>query len=78
MEYNGILPISCDGAIAQVEWSGGPNGAMTKASINTEFSLVVPSYQQRREISRVRFQVHLNALAHGHSRRLRKQGVVVL
>lgn len=61
VEYNGILAISPDGAISQVEWAGSESGCTTKASRNTEFSLVVPSYQQRREITRVRRQLAQSA-----------------
>jgi hypothetical protein len=47
-EYNGIVPISLDGAISQVTWEIGPNGASTTASRNTEHSLYVPPYPARR------------------------------
>jgi hypothetical protein len=47
-QYNGIVLIDADGAIAQVTWSIGPNGAETTASRNTEHSVYVPPYPARR------------------------------
>lgn len=46
--YMGLVPISPDGAIQQVTWSVGPQGATTMASRNTEHALWVPSYRERR------------------------------
>lgn len=54
MEYAGITPISPDGAIQQVEWRGGLSGGTTRASRNSEFSLVVPSWKERRAAERGR------------------------
>jgi hypothetical protein len=48
--YNGIVPIQLDGAIAQVTWEVGPNGAMTTASRNSEHALHLPSYPERLRI----------------------------
>jgi hypothetical protein len=48
VEYAGIVPINPDGAIAQVQWSAGAAGAVTRAGRNTEFSLAVPPYASRR------------------------------
>jgi hypothetical protein len=47
-EYNGIVPIDCDGAISQVTWEVGGSGASTKASRNSEHSIYVPPYRARR------------------------------
>lgn len=52
MTYAGIIPISPDGAIQQVAWSGGPSGCSTTVGRNTEFSRVVPSWAERRAIER--------------------------
>lgn len=49
-EYAGLIPISPDGAIRQIAWSGGPNGAVTRASRNQEFSTLVPAWKERRAI----------------------------
>jgi hypothetical protein len=38
VEYAGLVPISPDGAIQQVQWSGGLSGCVTRASRNSEFS----------------------------------------
>jgi hypothetical protein len=43
VEYAGIVPISPDGAIAQVQWSATEAGAITRASRNSEFSLATPA-----------------------------------
>lgn len=61
VEYAGIIPIGPDGAIQQVEWTGGPTGALTRASRNSEFSLVVPSDPERRRAERARGAVRLSA-----------------
>ena len=52
--YAGIIPISPDGTIQQVAWASGPDGAVTQAGYNSEFSLVVPSWAERRQIERAR------------------------
>lgn len=54
IEYAGIVPIGPDGAIQQVVWSGGLEGATTKAGRNHEFSLVVPSFKERRAAEKQR------------------------
>ena len=56
VEYAGIVPINPDGAIQQIEWSGGLSGAVTRASRNNEFSLVVPAWHERRQAERRRGQ----------------------
>ncbi|MGQ0633043.1 MAG: hypothetical protein ACT4QC_00380 [Planctomycetaceae bacterium] len=48
IEYAGIIPIAPDGAIQQVVWSGGPEGAVTRAGRRQEFSLAVPAEPERR------------------------------
>lgn len=48
-EYAGLIPISPDGAIHQVAWSGGPQGAVTRAGRNQEFSTLVPPWKTRRD-----------------------------
>ena len=45
--YSGIIPISPDGAIQQVSWHVGPQGAHTEAGRNNEYVVSVPPYQQR-------------------------------
>lgn len=52
IQYAGLLPIAPDGAIQQVTWNVGPDGATTRASRNTEANLSVPSYKERRRIER--------------------------
>jgi hypothetical protein len=54
VEYAGVVPISPDGAIQQVEWRGGTAGCVTRASRNSEFSLVVPPWHERRAAERRR------------------------
>jgi len=54
VEYAGLVPINPDGAISQVSWSGGPAGTVTRASRNSEFSLTVPSYAERRRAEQQR------------------------
>lgn len=46
--YAGLVRIDPDGCIQQVSWSVGMSGATTRASLNTEFSSVVPTYEVRR------------------------------
>jgi hypothetical protein len=45
--YIGLLPIGCDGAIWQVGWSVGPDGATTHVGRNTEVHRGIPSYRER-------------------------------
>jgi hypothetical protein len=54
VEYAGVVPISPDGAIQQVEWRGGLSGCVTRAGRNSEFSLAVPSWRERRLAERRR------------------------
>jgi hypothetical protein len=42
VEYAGLVPIDPDGAITQVQWSATAAGTITRASRNSEFSLVAP------------------------------------
>jgi hypothetical protein len=63
VEYAGIVPISPDGAIQQVAWSGSPQGAVTRASRNQEFSILIPSWRERRA-------TETNRLAQENTRRL--------
>lgn len=52
--YPGLLPISPDGAIQQVGWEvTRRGGSTTHASRNTEHSHTVPSYAERRLITRM-------------------------
>lgn len=48
LTYAGLREVSPDGAIAQVEWSVGPEGASTRASRNNEFSASAALYPVRR------------------------------
>jgi hypothetical protein len=48
------VPINPDGAIQQVEWRGGLSGCVTRAGRNSEFSLAVPSWRERRLAERRR------------------------
>lgn len=53
--YAGIVAVSPDGAIHQVQWSGGVGSpAYTHASLNSESSLIVPSQAERRQIERAK------------------------
>jgi len=54
IRYAGLKYIELDGAIHQVQWTGGRDGFFTHASRNDEFSLVVPRYQERRRRERLR------------------------
>jgi hypothetical protein len=56
IEYAGLVPIAPDGAIQQVAWSGGPRGAVIRASRNQEFSFTVPSWKERRAAEAGRLQ----------------------
>jgi hypothetical protein len=47
-EYNGFMGINLDGAVRQVTWDFGPRGCKTTAGLNTEHSIYVPPYPQRR------------------------------
>lgn len=46
--YAGLIPINPDGAIHQVTWTVGEQGATTEASLNFESSPVVVPYERRR------------------------------
>lgn len=52
IEYVGLIAISPDGAIQQVEWREGPEGATTRASRNSEFATSVAKHAVRREARR--------------------------
>lgn len=55
VEYNGIVAISCDGAISQVTWSiGDGKKASTIASRNCEHSTYLPPYPARRRAENLR------------------------
>ena len=54
VEYAGLVAIDPDGAISQVQWSGGPGGTVTRASRNSEFSLAVPGWSERRSAEKQR------------------------
>ncbi len=56
VEYAGLVAINPDGAISQVSWSGGPAGTVTRAGRNSEFSLTVPPYPERRRTEQHRQQ----------------------
>lgn len=62
-EYAGIVPISPDGAIYQVVWSGSPDGAVTHAGRLVEFATSVPAYAERQSL-------HAERLAEEESRRV--------
>lgn len=71
VEYAGIVPISPDGAIQQVQWSGSPSGAVTRASRNNEFSLVIPPWHERRHAERRRDPPRLSPAAAAALKNLR-------
>ena len=73
VEYAGIVPISPDGAIQQVEWSGGLSGCVTRASRNSEFSLVVAPYHERRQAERRRDQPRVTPASAAALRAMREQ-----
>ena len=55
VEYNGVVPIFCDGAIQQVSFSvGGGKPASTTASKNCEHSVRVLPYPARRRDENLR------------------------
>jgi hypothetical protein len=54
VEYAGLVAIDPDGAISQVQWTGGPAGTVTRASRNHEFSLAVPNFGERRRAEKQR------------------------
>lgn len=54
VEYAGWIKIAPDGKIQQIGWTFGQQGAVTRASSNTEFDLVVPPYKQLREAQKIR------------------------
>ncbi|WP_437187868.1 hypothetical protein SH668x_001279 [Planctomicrobium sp. SH668] len=51
--YGGFLNICPDGAIVQVSWTWSDGIGKTRASRNTEHSLLAPRYKQRLQLSRV-------------------------
>jgi hypothetical protein len=51
--YMGLAGISPDGAIQQVTWSVGPQGATTRASRNNEWNPAVPAFRERRQFERL-------------------------
>lgn len=55
--YRGFAAISPDGAIQQVTWSFGDEGATTRASRNLEWNPAVPSYAERRQALQVRAEL---------------------
>ena len=71
-EYAGIVPISPDGAIQQVEWSGGLSGCVTRASRNSEFSVTVPPWHERRHAERSSDQPRINPAMAAPIRRIRQ------
>ena len=54
VEYAGFLRIELDGRIQQVGWEFGKGGAITRASSNTEFDLIVPRFRELREQEKAR------------------------
>lgn len=48
VNYAGIVPISPNGRIVQVQWQVGPSGAVTFASESDEFSITTIPYWERR------------------------------
>ncbi len=52
--YLGLKAINPDGAIQMVTWSVGPDGAWTRASLNTEWSPVIPTFRERRAVEKLR------------------------
>ena len=63
-EYNGIVPVACDGAIQQATWEVGENGPKTVASRNSEHSIWVPPYPARRRAEFLR-PAEMTALTRG-------------
>lgn len=56
--YAGLLPIQCDGAIAQVSWTIGADGkAKTRASRNREELFITSSYRERRLAEKISEQL---------------------
>lgn len=51
IEYAGIIPLGLDGAIQQITWRGGPSGAVTVASRNTEHAPEVMPYAEMQKLS---------------------------
>ena len=49
--YSGIVPIRLDGAVGQITWIIGQDGATTQASRNSEHALYVPSFIERLRIA---------------------------
>lgn len=53
-EYAGFLTsLDLDGAITQITWESSKEGAVTRASRNTEHSTYIPSYQERRRREKI-------------------------
>lgn len=53
--WNGLMNLSPDGAIQQVTWQVGvDSGAMTRASLNDEFVLAIPTHEERRQLEQLR------------------------
>lgn len=52
LEYAGFIDITPDGAIQQVGWKFGEQGATTAASINSEWDIETPGYEERRRRDR--------------------------
>jgi hypothetical protein len=48
VEYVGLQAVGVDGAIQQVQWSEGPEGAVTRASRNSEFATRLRPHAHRR------------------------------
>ena len=48
VEYNGLVPIDCDGIIQQVTWQLSLGGFTTTASANNEHNIYVPPFPERR------------------------------
>jgi len=54
--YAKIMKISPDGAIQQVSWTVGEQGAKTEASRNSEFDLSRPSHEDRRTLEYLKIE----------------------
>lgn len=73
IQYAGLLRISPDGAIQQVSWQVGAAGAFTRASLNSEFNIFVPSFAERRRQERVDQIAADNAMGEEFFRRFNEQ-----
>lgn len=67
--YMGIVPIACDGAITQVVWTVGPEGATTRAARNTEINYAVPSFRERALLAQLPLQTETVKRLQDQSRR---------